>query len=262
MLGNLISQTARTGAVVGLCLILGACKEDVYSNLAEREVNEMVAVLSASGIVPSRQRDKDGAYALRVESADVPAAITLLRNAGYPRETFQSLGEVFNAEGVFGTPFEQHARYIHAMNQELSSTITAIDGIRSAKVLVTAPPRGRFDREAPRATASVAIHHENGEDVRSNMSSIKMLVAHALPNLDYDDVAVALFEAGGPVATPAQAAALTTEAANPASVMSVFPPLDQLRSHIGAERFAALLGGAGIGAFLLLLMAVSRGRRS
>lgn len=261
MLGILMGRTSRLGIAASLCLTLAACKEDVYSNLAEREANEMVAVLSAAGIAPSRRRDKDGAYALRVEAADVPAAITLLREAGYPRETFQTLGEVFNAEGVFGTPFEQHARYIHAMNQELSSTITAIDGIRSANVLVTAPPRGRFDREAPRATASVAIHYENGEDIRPDLSSIKMLVAHALPNLDYDDVAVALFEAGGPIVMAPRDVIRPTGSVETLA-MSILPSFDRFRERIGPERFAALVGGAGFGVFFLLLMALRRGRVS
>lgn len=199
MIGRSPRKGAFTVLAAGLCLTLAGCKEDVYTGLAEREVNEMVAVLAAADITPSRKRDKDGAYALRVEAADVPAAITVLREAGYPRESFQSLGDVFGAEGVFGTPFEQHARYLHAMNEELSATVSAIDGIRFAKVLVTAPPKGRFDRDAPRAKASVTIHHESGRDIRAHLSSIKLIVAHALPNLRYDDVAVALFEAGGPV---------------------------------------------------------------
>ncbi len=241
MFRRVAGRSAWLATVAALCLTLSACKEDVYTGLAEREANEMVAVLSAAGITPSRKKDKDGVYALRVEAAEVPAAITVLREAGYPREAFQSLGEVFNSEGVFGTPFEQHARFIHAMNQELSATITAIDGIRSAKVLVTAPPRGRFDREAPRATASVAIHYEIGQDIRSSLSSIKMLVAHALPNLDYDDVAVALFEAGGPVvASPTQAPEATPgEHAKAASVAP--PPEEQVGTAVAWERLGMLV---------------------
>lgn len=112
MFNSVMHRLWSATLVAAACLSLGACKEDLYSGLDEREVNEMVAVLAAAGIEPSRKRDKDGAYALRVESADVPGAITILREAGYPGESFQTLGDVFSAEGVFGTPFEQHARYI------------------------------------------------------------------------------------------------------------------------------------------------------
>jgi type III secretion protein J len=212
-------QGVRTAVLVGLVLALTACKEDLYTALPERDANEMVAVLAAQGISSSRSRDKDGAYALQVESADVPAAITILRDQGFPREPFQTLGDVFSADGAFSTPFEQHSRYLHAMNQELSATISAIDGVRSARVLVTAPQRERFDQEEPRATAAVAIHYEAGQDIQSKLPSIKTLVAHALPNLNYDDVAVALFEAGGPVVdtSPSAGAGAGTAA------MSVLP---------------------------------------
>ena len=198
-----MSRRIRVGlASLLICVALTACKEEVYSDINEREANEMVAVLAAAAINPKRRRDNDGVYTLLVEAADVPAAITILRDAGYPRESFESLGDVFEGDGVFGTPFEQHARYIHAMNQELSATITSIDGVRSAKVLVTAPPKGRFDTETPRATASVVIHHETGFDPRPELSTIKEIVAHALPNLDYEDVATASFAAGGPGSSP------------------------------------------------------------
>jgi type III secretion protein J len=213
-----IRKTVWTPLLLVAALLLSACKEDLYTALPEREANEMVAVLAAQGIVSSRERDQDGAYALRVEAADVPAAITVLRDQGYPREAFQTLGDVFNTDGAFSTPFEQHSRYLHAMNQELSATITAIDGIRSARVLVTAPQRERFDREPPRATAAVAIHYEAGQDIRAMLPQIKTLIAHALPNLDYDDVAVALFEAGGPAVDTSPA----SRVADGTTAMSLF----------------------------------------
>lgn len=241
-------------AAAGLCLALVACKEDVYSGLEEREVNEMVAVLSAADIAPSRERDKDGLYALQVEAADVAAAITVLRSAGYPNETFQDLGEVFGAEGVFGTPFEQHARYLHAMNQELSATISAIDGIRSAKVLVTAPARERFDREAPPASAAVTIHHEPGRDMREHLSDIKMIVAHALPNLDYDEVAVALFDAGGPIvrAAPQTADGASATASQSAALMIRSDAASDLWRYVRIDRLLIVLAIVAFGSGLWL----------
>jgi type III secretion protein J len=180
------------------CASLAGCKEVLFSGLEETEANEMVAVLAAAGVKSHRERDKDSIYALLVEEDDVATATTLLRTQGYPRPKFQSLGDVFSSEGIVGTPFEQQVRYIHAMNEELSRTITSINGVKSARVFITAPAKDRYESEAPPASASVTINHEVGFNAEAEVSKIKTIVAHSVPNLDYDDVAVALFAAGGP----------------------------------------------------------------
>ncbi|MEM7526940.1 MAG: type III secretion inner membrane ring lipoprotein SctJ [Pseudomonadota bacterium] len=247
------------GTGLALVLLVAACKQDVYSGLDEHQVNEMVAVLASHGIEARRDRDKDGTFVLQVSDAEVAPAITLLREAGLPRVTFETLGEVFSAGGVFGTPFEQHARYVHAMNQELSATITAIDGIRFAKVLVTAPQKGRFDQEAPPATASVAIHYERGRDVRSQLSSIKMLVAHALPNLDYDDVAVAIFEAGGPVVAERLEQPLAKPGSPlPARAGILVPSGPETRAWLQANRIELIVGFFALSIVLAFLWIVRK----
>ncbi len=196
---NLIVTKARNYALIGLCcLALSGCKEVLFSQLDETEANEMVAVLSASGVHATRERDKDDAYALLVEESDIPLATTLLRSAGYPRPQFDTLGKVFSDEGIAGTPFEEHVRYIYAMNEELSRTISSISGISSARVFITAPPKGRYEDTAPPASASVTINYEDGFNAPGEVSKIKTIIAHSVPNLDYDDVAVALFRETGP----------------------------------------------------------------
>lgn len=197
-------QGRRIVAAAALCLALAGCKEELYSELDEAQANEMVSVLAASGIAAGRERDDD-VYAVLVEEADVAAAVTLLRTEGLPRARFQSLGDVFSSEGIVGSPFEQQARFIHAMNQELSNSVTSIHGVRSARVLITAPPKDRYARESPAASASVVIHHETNFDADAHVSTIKTMIAHSVPNLEYDAVAVALFPAAGPEFEPTTA---------------------------------------------------------
>lgn len=177
---------------------LTGCKEVLFSNLEEIETNEMVAILEAAGISSSRVREKDAGYNLLVEEVDIGTATTLLRNEGYPKEKFATLGDIFSADGIVGTPFEQHARYIHAMNQELSRTISTIDGVSSARVFITAPAKERYAREAPRASASITINYESNFKTQENIPKVKLIVAHSVPNLDYDDVAIAMFRTAGP----------------------------------------------------------------
>lgn len=200
-------------------VVVAGCKEVLYSDLSEIEANEMVAVLAASDIASSRMRDKDGIYALSVDEVYVAEAVVLLRAEGYPKEKFQSLGDIFNSDGIIGTPFEQNARFIHAMNEELSHALSSISGVRSAKVLTTAPVAGRYERSAPAATASVTVHYEEGFDATGNIGNFKRLVASAVPNLEYENVTVTVFKAGGIISTMPAA----TETVLPVSDVKVEP---------------------------------------
>lgn len=185
--------------VIGLSfLMLLGCKEVLFSSLEEIEANEMVAILAAAGLEATRERDKDNIYSVLVESAEIATATTLLRHEGYPTPKFESLGDVFSAESIVGTPFEQHLRYIHAMNEELSHTITAINGVKSARVFINSPTKGRYERNAAPASASVTINYEPGFDAQGQVSKIKMIVARSVANLEYEDVGVALFPTSGP----------------------------------------------------------------
>lgn len=185
--------------IVVLCALLTAtaCKEVLYSELTEIEANEMVAILSLADIPASRERDKNGIYALLVDETAVASATIMLRNAGFPKKKFESLGSIFSASGIIGTPFEQHARYIHAMNEELSGAVSDISGIHLARVIVNTPFGDRHNRETPRASAAVTVHHNMDFSVSSNVAKIKQIISHSVDNLAYDDVSVAFFPLTG-----------------------------------------------------------------
>ncbi len=249
---NFPARFRLSGLILVAALSLMGCKEVLYSGLDENQANEMVSALAASGVSASRERDKKGIYSVLVDETMVATSITLLKNQGLPRERFQSLGDVFSAEGIVGTPFEQQARFIHAMNQELSHTVTSIDGVRSARVLVTSPPRGRYEQTAPAASASVVIHYEADFDERKYVSTIKTVVAHSLPNLGYEDVAVAMFPAGGPavevMSTPVVEETPTGFLQQVQSVISEWRP----QSETG-NRLLIALGLIGTAVLILLL---------
>lgn len=196
-------------------LALAGCKEVLYSDLSEIEANEMVAVLDAGGISAGRQRSKDGTYDIMVDGALVASSVMLLQSAGYPKQRFQTLGEVFVGDGLVGSAFNERARFMHALNEELSRTIGEIDGVRSARVQVMIPAVDKYDPTPKTATASVAVMHDERRDLSMLVPTIKTLVAHSVPDLAYDDVAVALFPVAlprGPVGLDGQPAPSATRA--------------------------------------------------
>ncbi len=192
-----ISQAVRMAALLALTLLVSGCKEPLYSNLDENQANEMIAILQAAHIAAGREGDGDGQYVVKVLPDDVGIAVTLLRARGYPRRTFTTLGDVFPDEGIVGTPFEERARFMYALNEELAHTISDIAGVRQARVQVIIPPSPRFGEQTALSTAAVAVYYEAGVELTPLVPTIKSLVAHSVPNLRYDDVEVALLMAGG-----------------------------------------------------------------
>lgn len=184
-------------ATLGAFLILAGCKEALYTQLHEVEVNQMVAVLQAAEMSVSRRIDGDGFYSLMVEGDQVGPAVLLLQKEGLPRQKFSTLGEIFPDDGIVGTPFQERARFMHALNQELSETISHIEGVREARVHVVLPEPERFDREAKPASTAVAVYHHADFDAAKIVPTIKTLVAHSVPELVYEQVSVSLFEAPG-----------------------------------------------------------------
>ena len=176
---------------------LSGCKEVLYSNLDEREVNQMVAVLQAADVPSSRKMNTDGLYDILVEKNQIGASVLLLQNEGLPRQKFADLGEVFQDKGIVGTPFQERARFMYALNQELSSTIANIDGVQEARVHIVLPETQRFDRSEQNATAAVAIYYQSGFDAQTIVPTVKNMLAHAVPDLSYDGVSVSLFDVGG-----------------------------------------------------------------
>jgi len=185
------------GLLLCAVLFVAGCKEVLYSGLTEVEANEMVAILQASGIEASRSADKDGIYALLIEESNVGPATMILKSEGYPKKKFKNIGDIFDAEGIVGTPFEERVRYMYAMNEKLAEHLTSISGIRDARVAVNIPERSRFDQTTEPSKASVILHFEESFLAQSSVPKIKTLVANSVQGLEYDNVAVVMFAAGG-----------------------------------------------------------------
>ena len=194
-----LSRTLRKGgmlASLALAVALAGCSTELYSNLSEREANQMVQVLARDGIDATRSSSADGKFKISVASADFSLAVAKLSAAGLPRKDYGSLGEVFNADKLVSTPFEERARFMHALNEELAASLTEIDGVVSARVHINMPEQEvSLDPKTSVPRASVFIYQAAGVDLSGDIPTIKNLVVNSVPNLRYDAVTVALFTA-------------------------------------------------------------------
>jgi type III secretion protein J len=244
------------------CLTLAACSDkELYRNLTQRDANEMLALLKRDGIDVTREEQANGSYRLMVGDAHFVRAVEILSQSGYPRETFRSLAEVFPGEGIIVTPFEQRARMMFALNQELSKTITAIDGVISARVQIAVPEVDLRGQPQSKPTAAVVIHHRPGIDGIELRNQVRLIVANAVQNLNFRDVSIALFESTG--AGRERAAQPPAPAAAPAlatSVAQTAPPIQAAagdeapaRGGGGVMRMALWIGAAVLAALAILL---------
>ena len=192
-----LKAIARILTITVFGLLLTACKSELYSQLDERQINEMVALLNANGIEADRVKGEKGTFSLEVDRSEFSKSITILSSQGLPRKTYQSLGEVFKSDKMVSTPFEERARFMYALNQELSQSISQINGVVSARVHITVPQKTPFEKTVKTARASVFIYHAPGADIKKNVPVIKNLITRSVDGLMYEDVTVALFLAQG-----------------------------------------------------------------
>jgi type III secretion protein J len=171
-----------------IVLVAGCGKVDLYSNLNERQANEMLALLMRAGISAEKQPIKDGLLRLAVDRNQFADAVELLTRNGYPRTTFNSIGEVFQREGLISSPLEERVRFVYALSQELSTTISEIDGVLSARVHVVLPTDSFSNANARPSSAAIFIRHQENAPLDLLGPEIKRLVEKSIEGLSYENV--------------------------------------------------------------------------
>jgi type III secretion protein J len=186
----------RRAAVIALCMLLAACgKAELYSKLTEAQANEMIAVLQSAGIEASKADGGEAGWTLTTPSGDFARAVEVLHAQGLPREEFATLGTVFKKEGFVSSPTEERARLVYGMSQELSHTVSEIDGVIQARVHLVLPEREPLAQGTQPASASVFIKYRPGANIDAQVGKIKTLVVNSVEGLKYENVSVATFPA-------------------------------------------------------------------
>jgi type III secretion protein J len=193
-----MSTVRRMPALVAACLALVACgHEQLYAELDEQQANEMLAVLVRAGLGADKVRAEKG-WSIEIGRNDLPEAMQVLKAEGYPRERYDSLGQVFHKEGFVSTPLEERARLLYALSQELSRTVSNIDGVIVARVHLAIPERRPLSDEKQLSSASVFIKYKPGSQVVNKAASIKALVVNSVEGLPYENVTVTFFASEAP----------------------------------------------------------------
>jgi type III secretion protein J len=187
-------------AVAGLC----SCKSELYERLDERDANEMLATLYTAGIRAGKSTLDEKTWSVEVDEHDLPTALRIVAAHGLPREQFANVGDVFKKEGLVSTPSEERIRYIYAVSQELSNTLSQIDGVIVARVHPVIPANDPLATQIRPASASVFIKYRRDADLQALAPPIKNLIMRSIEGLQYENISLTFvpaedFARGAPI---------------------------------------------------------------
>ncbi len=235
-----ISQNALRVFLLAVLFLLAGCRTELFSQISENEANEMVALLLKHDIDAEKVTGKKETASVWVSQSDMGQAIQLLKENGYPKEKFSSLGTIFTKEGLISSPLEERARYVYAVSQELSETFSNLDGVLTARVHVVLPDPDNSGEIKNPSSASVFIKYTEGSNLQAYIPQIKLLVNNSIEGLDYEKISVVLFPSHKPSVELAGGSSITQ------SVFSSWEPY-----LMGALLIVILLGVGGIVFFIL-----------
>ncbi len=160
----------------------------LYSDLSSIDAGAIAARLEENAI---RYEVSPDGTRINVPDSEVGRARLLLAEAGLPNGG--SMGyEIFDQESGFGTTnFVQNVNQVRALQGELARTISSLDAVRSAKVLLVLPQRELFSRDSRPPKASVNVGLRPGANLeREQILAIQSLVASAVPELKVSNVTI------------------------------------------------------------------------
>lgn len=191
-LNQRVSLIVATVAVVGgmIALVLWSRRPDyqlLYARLAEKDATAIISELQTRNIP---YQVSAGGTAVQVPSDQVYKLRMDLASKGLP--SGDGVGfEIFD-KGQFGlSDFVQRTNYLRAIQGELARTITQLQGVRAARVMIVQPEnRLLLTEQGVRSTASVFVDMGGTRLESDQVNAIRHLVANAVQGLTPDQVAV------------------------------------------------------------------------
>lgn len=191
ILGSLQYRFLRRLLALSLMVVmLASCKVELYSDLSEVQVNEMLSVLLEGGIDSTKKSQGKGMYTILVEKQRLAKAVGLLRANGLPGDQFAEIKDLYKKDGLISSPMEERVRYMFALSQSIAETLTNIDGVLTARVHVAVPEAEKFTGVIRPTSASVFIKYRQGFHLDGFRSEIKRIVESSIEGLSYQRIAV------------------------------------------------------------------------
>lgn len=181
---------SRLFLVFALAAGLTACQKELYQDLSEQQVNEMLALLLKYEMQAEKVSQGKGLFTLTIEEKELVQALEILNKNNLPRPKYQNFGEIFKGDGMISSNTEENARLAFAISQELTNTFSQIDGVLSARVHIVLGGTDQATDEYTKPSAGVFLRHTPESPVINYLVNIKEITAKSVPNLAFDDISV------------------------------------------------------------------------
>ena len=183
-----VAALAVIGGLIGV--VLWSQRPDyqlLYARLGEKDAASVIGYLQSQNIP---HQVTAGGTAVQVPADKVYKLRMDLAGKGIP--SGDGVGfEIFD-KGQFGlSDFVQRTNYIRALQGELARTISQLQGVRAARVMIVQPEnRLLLTEQGVKSTASVFVDIGGGRLESDQVNAIRHLVANAVQGLGADQVAV------------------------------------------------------------------------
>ena len=226
-----------------LCaLFASGCSSPVHHDLDERAANDMVVALGQYGVLADKAPGGDG-WTVRVPSAQRQEALSVLAGLGLPRVSVDAQPDA--PSGLVPSESEERTRRAGHLEARLSSTLSALDGVREAHVHVTLPVAAeRLGARAigTPARASVVLLHR-ADQVPPSDDAVRAVLMGAVDDLHSENIAVVR-------------SAVAVLAPRP-TAMAAWGPLAVSVSSVAVLNRLAIAGSVLLGMLSLLVMGLS-----
>lgn len=177
---------------IGFAVVLWSQQPDyrpLLTSLQGMDAKQVTDTLAASDI-PYTVEPNSGA--LLVKSEDIGRARLKLASAGVVQGDGNVGYESLDKDQGLGTSqFMEAARYRRGLEGELARTISALNGVKGARVHLAIPKSSVFVRDERKPTASVLVEMYGGRTLDpGQVMAIVNLVATSVPEMDRNGVTV------------------------------------------------------------------------
>jgi type III secretion protein J len=183
-------RAAGIVCILACAALLTACDEDVLTGLDQRDARDAQVLLERAGVRATVTGEKGDVFKIAVDEADHSRAIELLTDAGLPRLQHSTIADLFPGGGFLVTPLEQKARMTYAVEQQLAETLSALDGVASARVHIVLPEDNGRGLIKEKARASALLQYRPGSDLADIEMKSRSLLLNGVRGLAYEDVSV------------------------------------------------------------------------
>lgn len=184
-----IALAASVALAIGIILwSQSASYTLLFGSMDAKDMNEVIQTLDQEN-VPYKIEENSGA--ILVPNEQVHSLRLKLAAQGYPKQAPTGY-QILDIDQGFGiSQFKETTRYQRALEGELAKSVSSINAVKSARVILGMPKRSVFVRKQQEPTASVTVKLYPGRALNEEqVSAIVYLVSSSIPNMKPKGVTV------------------------------------------------------------------------